>query len=185
MQRDYPAIQSKPEYWAGGTHAVSISQRPFSHSLKKTCLNRFAVPSCCAIVSLPHSTTHPENPYLNSSLWRSSYLNPYIFLDVHNHNDWRIYSSSDTSYFQLYPHIRHNQLQPALPSKQDTSFPLECANESASGGKLRSINLQSYSPKHKAWHSKKKNSLIWTVAKVTPWWKKLWLMGPEWVHLQT
>jgi hypothetical protein len=53
---------------------------------EKTCLNKFAVPSCCAMVPLPHSTTHPEEPSLNSSFWRSSYFHPYIFLDVHNLN---------------------------------------------------------------------------------------------------
>lgn len=78
------------------TYAASISQRTFSHSLKKTCLNRFAVPSCSGMVSLPHSATHPEEPSLNSSFLESFISRTYIFLDVRNINDWRIYSSCQT-----------------------------------------------------------------------------------------
>jgi hypothetical protein len=37
-------------------------------------------------------------------------------------------------------------------SKEDTSFPLVSANESASGEELGSVNLQISSPKCKAWH---------------------------------
>jgi len=53
-------------------------------------------------------------------------------------------------------------------SKEDTSFPLVFANESASGEELRSVNLQSSSPKRKVQHSLIKDLGLDRVAKLTP-----------------
>jgi hypothetical protein len=57
-------------------------------------------------------------------------------------------------------------------SKEDT-FRLACTNESAFGGELGGINLQTFSAVHKAHHSLIKELVLDRVAKMTPWKKKL------------
>ena len=59
-------------------------------------------------------------------------------------------------------------------SKEDTSFPLVTANETASDEELGSVNLQSPSPKRKAQHSLIKYLGLDKVAKLTPCKKKLY-----------
>lgn len=71
-------------------------------------------------------------------------------------------------YLQLYPLTSRNQYF----FKEDTSFPLGSANESASSGEIGSFNPQSSSPKHKAQHSIIKWLDFNRVTKLTPWkWK--------------
>jgi hypothetical protein len=53
------------------------------------------------------------------------------------------------------------------------TFRLACTNESAFGGELGSINLQTYSPMRKAHHSLIKELGLDRVAKMTPWKKEL------------
>jgi hypothetical protein len=53
-------------------------------------------------------------------------------------------------------------------SKEDASFRLVSANESASGQELGNVNLQSSSPKRKARHSLIKELGLERVAQLTP-----------------
>jgi hypothetical protein len=100
---------------------------------------------------------------------RLSCPSPYINIlhEVHNLTDQRTHSSQR---FPLSSVISSDKSLPAETntfSNEDASFPLGFANESASGGELRSISLQSSSPKCKAWCSLIKELGLARVAKLT------------------
>ena len=144
---------------------------------EETHLDRLAVPSICTAVSHPHSAQYCEEPCLNSSTCEEDL---HVLVPVTTYSTKSITSlseepiQSDTS---LPSFISPDQSLPAETntfSKEDTFFPLGFANESASGGELRSVNLQSTSPKREAQHSLIIELGLYRVAKPTPCKKKLY-----------
>ena len=144
----------------------------------ETSLDRLAIPHPSTLASHSNSAQHHRGPSLNSSSCEE---------DLHVPAPTKTYSmkfiTSLTKHIQihlvtsLHSVISPDMLLPAETStfsNEDTSSPLGCANESASGGELGSVNLQSSSPKRTAWHSLIKELSLDRVAKLTPCNKKLY-----------
>ena len=137
----------------GAIYAASISQRMISYRLKK---------HASGWIDISRSLYSGLTPLFSSTLWRTlleflilwrrpsipdSYKN--IFQN-HNITNRRSYSDPDTSLTSVISPDPSFLAQISTCPKKDTSFPLGCTNQSASGGELGSVNLQSYSPTRKA-----------------------------------
>jgi hypothetical protein len=145
----------------------------------KTRLNNVAVPSLCTVVAHSHSAPHSEEP---SSSFSSCEENLTVRIPA------RTFSRMPQTLVTKEPVAA--QLPTSLPSgispdlslpaetstfsDEDTSFLLGCANESACGGELGSINLQSSSPKCKVRHSLLKELGLDRVVNLTPREKKFY-----------
>ena len=124
----------------------------------ETCLDRFGVPNLCTAISHPHSAKHHEELSLNLSPSEEDFR---VLVPTETYSTKSITSLTNAtipiqSHTSLPSVVSPYQLLPEETvtfSKKDNSFPLGCANESASSGELGIMNLQSSSPKHKAWHS--------------------------------
>jgi hypothetical protein len=144
---------------AGNLHRQYVCSWHFSATdftlAYETCLDRFGVPNLCTAISHPHSAKHHKELSLNFS---SSEEDFHVLVPTKTYSTKSITSLTDES----IPIQSHTSLPSVLSpyqllpeetitfSKKDISFPLGCANESASSGELRIMNLQSSSPKHKA-----------------------------------
>jgi hypothetical protein len=124
----------------------------------------------------PHPAWHHEESSLNSSLFDVDLHVPvptktYSTKAITSLTKEHIPIQSDTFLLSVISHVRPLSAEASTFSKEDVSFPLGSANECASDGELRIINIQSSSPKYQAWLSLKR--LAWTVAKLTPWKNKM------------
>ena len=161
----------------GAIYAASICQRLISYRLKK---------HASGWIDISRSLYSGLTPLFGLTWWRTlleflilwrrpsipdSYKN--IFQNDHNITNRRSYSNPDTSLTSVISPDPSLLAQISTCSKKDTSFPLGCTNQSASGGELGSVNLQSYSPTRKARHSLIKELGLDRVAKITAWKKKL------------
>jgi len=113
------------------------------------CLNRMVVPTfCCATSSHSHSTPQPTE--LSFSTPPVSSSSPLVACPVYLSVQKPIKTYSKLSI-----------MASKIFSSTEPSIPHGCVKESACGGELGSVSLQSSSPKRKARHSVLK-SLIWT-----------------------
>ena len=143
----------------------------------KTRLERLAVPNPFAVASCSNSAQHYGGPLNSTSC--EEYLHVLVPTKTYSkksktsRTEEPVQIHSDTS---LPSFISPDMSVPAETctfSQEDTSFSLVSASESASGEELGSVNLQSSSPKHKAWHSLIKDLGLDRVAKLTPRKKKV------------
>ena len=138
----------------------------------ETSLDRMAVPNPSTVASLSNSAQHHGGLSLySSSLEEDHVLAPtktYSTNSITSLTEESIQIHSDTSLPSVISHYMSLPTENSTFSKEDTSFPLGSADESASGGELGCVNLQSSSTKHKAWHSLTKDLGLDRVAKLSP-----------------
>jgi len=144
----------------------------------KTRLERLAVPNPFTVAS--HSTSAQHHGRLSSN---SSSFEEYLHVLVPTKTYSKKSKTSVTKEpIQIHSNTLSSFISPDMSvpaetstfSKEGTSFPLVSANESASGEELKSVNLQSSSPKCKTQHALMKGLGLDRVAKLTPRKKKLY-----------
>jgi hypothetical protein len=145
-------------------------------SANKTRLNRLAVPKPHTPAPHPHSTSHHEEPTLNSSSSEDLHVlipsKTYSKISITSRTEEPIPIQSDPISSSSLFRDHSLAAETSTFSKEDAFFYL--GSESASGEELGSINLQSSPPKRKAWHSLIKELGLDRVGKLTPRRKKLY-----------
>ena len=118
-------------------------------------LKRMVVPTFCATSSHSYSAPKPQELPVPTSPMSSS--SPLV---------------ACTDYLPVYKPIKtYFKLSITVSktfSSTEPAIPHGCVNESACGGELGSVSLQSSSPKHKAWHSVVKKLDLDRVAEFAP-----------------
>ena len=154
------AVQGLYKWSAGRLCAANTFPETAFISPECTCLNRMVVPTFCATSSHSHSTPQPTEltfctpPVSSSSLLVAcpDYLPVQKPLKTYS----KLYVTASKTF-----------------SSTEPTIPLGCVNENACGGELRSVSLQSSSPKRKARRSVLKELDLDRVAELTPRKKKL------------
>jgi len=145
----------------------------------KTWLDILAVPNPFTVASHSNSAQHYVGPSSSSSSCED-YLHVLVPTKTYSKKSKTsvtkepIQIHSDTSSHSFISPDMSVPAETSTFSKEDTSFPLVSASESASGEELGSVNLQSSSPKRKARYSLIKDLGLDRVAKLTPSKKKLY-----------